>query len=83
MIEHRENRFREILRKNYRHLRFLHGRLMSNALSNIVNEEELVVVRSKYGLLAFCHTGPTKRIEKNRVELKKRVELKFILEFEN
>ena len=30
-------------------------------------------------LLAFCHTGPTKRMKKNRVELKKRVELKFIL----
>jgi len=59
VIEHRENRFRETLRKNYRHLRFLHGRLMSNALSNIVNEEELAVVHSKYvvSVLSYGQKG--------------------------
>ena len=55
-----------------------HGRLMSNAPSNIVNEEELAVVHQNT-LLAFCHTGPTKSAQKNRSELKIRSELKFIL----
>ena len=53
---------------------------MSNALSNIVNEEELVVVRSKYVVSVLSYWTNEKGLKKNRVELKKRVELKFILE---